>query len=598
MAGLDALFGSDGVVKQLFVWGLLERIIESEFGPLFTALLQDVSANHPLVALPPDIAADLVARNLLPEANGKAEAALGGIDGARFTHLLDRARVRIPPASLAEAVLRSYMTRGAAEAEAKPQGVDAAQLAILADLAGDAPGADQLAAALRRGIIPKAGRGPGAVSYDQGIAETRLHDKWGPVLERLSAALLSPDNAASAVVRHFLPAADGEAVAARSGVDRAMFETLTHLAGDAPGPQQLAEALRRGAIVATGTGPASTSFEQGIAEGRLADKWGPVIEALAKLWPTPVDALDAALKGMVTPAQGRQLYERLGGDLEFYDWLLASQGEGPTPLEATVMANRGFIPWDGVGPDKTSFAQAVHESRYRNKWATAYKDFAKYLPPESTAVTLLSHGAITPSVAAGILAQHGMDAAQITAFLDEAHTEALSDYRGLTVTTVLNAYHAQIVSPADATTILETLHVTPSAVALLLAYVDIQRGFQAVGNAITRTRALFAARKITVDTARQSLVRLQVPSGQIEGIIAAWEVENSITVKVLTETQVIDAWKEGILTDTEASTELQNIGYTPFDAWVLMSTKAKAALPGKPAQGPPPPQAQVIPGTT
>ena len=262
------------------------------------------------------------------------------------------------------------------------------------------------------------------------------------------------------------------------------------------------------------------------------------------------------------------------------------------------MANRKFIPWDGIGPDKTSFAQAVHESRYRDKWAHAYKGFAKYLPPESTLVTLLSHGAITPEVAADQLAQHGMDAATITAFLDEAHTEALSAYRGLTVTTVLAAYHDQLVSASDATVILEALHVTPSAVALLLAYEDIQRGFHAVNNAVTRVRTLFAARKITVGTAQQSLNRLGVPSAQIAPMLAAWEVENSISVKVLTEAQILKSWKIKVFTDAEAATELENIGYTPFDAWALMSNEAGTPLPNKPAQGPAAPQAQVIPGTT
>jgi hypothetical protein len=598
MAGLDSLFGSNGAIKQLFLWGLLERIIEAEFSPLFAAQTQDVNAAHPLIALPASLAAEAVVRGLITHADGVAEAAKAGIDAGRFATIVERVRVRIQPADLAEAVLRSYLTEAEAVAVAKPQGIDAAQLAILKDLAGDAPGPQQLAEALRRGIIPKGGRGAASVSFDQGIAETRLHDKWGPVLERLSAALLSPPDAASAAVRHFLSPAEAEAVAARSGVDKATFTTMRELAGDAPGPQQLAEALRRGAIPATGTGAGSTSFQQGIAEGRLADKWGPVIEALAKLWPTPVDALEAALKGMITPDQGKALYERLGGDLQFYDWLLASQGEGPTPLEATVMANRGFIPWDGIGPDKTSFAQAVHESRFRNKWATAYKDFAKYLPAEGTIVTLLSHGAITPAVAAHNLAEHGMDAAQITAFLDEAHTEALSSYRGETVTMVLAAYHDQLVSAADATTILEALHVTPSAVALMLAYEDIRRGFGAVSNAVTRVRTLFAARKITVDTATQALNRLNIPAAQIQPMIAAWEVENSITVKVLTEAQILDAWKVGALTQAEAATELENIGYTPFDAWVLMSVKDKAPLPNKPPQGPAAPQAQVIPGTT
>src|SRR5260370_23030668 len=102
---------------------MAEKVLEAEFGPLFTALLQDVNARHPLTALPADIIADAVARGLVSEANGKAEAARNGIDAGRFATLLARARVRLQPGELAEAVLRSYMTRGAAEAQAKPQGI-------------------------------------------------------------------------------------------------------------------------------------------------------------------------------------------------------------------------------------------------------------------------------------------------------------------------------------------------------------------------------------------------------------------------------------------------------------------------------------------
>ena len=78
----------------------------------------------------------------------------------------------------------------------------------------------------------------------------------------------------------------------------------------------------------------------------------------------------------------------------------------------------------------------------------------------------------------------------------------------------------------------------------------------------------------------------------------SWSLENSITVKTLTEAQIIAAWEKAVITEAQAMTELGNIGYTPFDAWVLLSTKAGAPLPGMPEQGPPPPQGQVTPGVT
>lgn len=598
MAGIGDLFGRNGILEQLLLWGVVNQVISVAGGPYFAALQQDMAARNPDIVLTPELVAQAAARHFMDAAQARTEGARSGINAGRMNVLLEMAQVRLSPADLAEAVLRSYMTLGEAEAVARPQGIDAGQLAILRDLAGDAPGPQQLAEALRRGIIHAAGRGPDSTSYAQGIAETRLHDKWGPVLAALAQVLLSPPDAASAVVRNFLPIAEAEAIAARSGVSAADFGIMRHLAGDAPAPGQLAEALRRKVIREEGTGPAETSFKQGIAEGRLSDKWEPMIKALAQLWPTPTAALDALLKGQVTHREAVALYEQFGGDPKFFDLLYNTQGEAPTPLELIQMANRGFIPWDGLGVSSVSYAQGFHEGRWRNKWQDVYRQFAVYVPPESTVVTLLSRGAITQTQAARLLAKQGMDAELIQAYLDEAHTEALSDYRGATVTTVLTSYHERVISAADAKIILASLHVTPSAIDLLLAYIDAQRDFAALNNAITRVRTLFAARKITVITARQSLHRLQVPAENVEPMLAAWEVENSISVKVLTEAQIITAWEFGNMTEAEARIELENIGYTPFDAWVLMSNKTKGPLPNRPAQGPAPPQAQVIPGTT
>jgi hypothetical protein len=598
VAGIGDLFGRNGVLEQLLLWGVVAQVVQSMAAPAFTALQQDVYAKAPDLVLTPEIMAEAVSRHLVSEAAAASDAAKSGVDAERFRLLLGIARKRIDPASLAEAVLRSYMTKADAEAQALPQGIGPDNFAILTDLAGDAPGAQQLAEALRRGIIDAHGRGPASTSYDQGIAEGRLHNKWGPVLEQLATVLLSPPDAASAVVRGFLSDRDGAAVAARSGVERGTFETMVHLAGDAPGPQQLAEALRRGLIPYAGGGADPVSFVAGIREGRLADKWTAMIRGLSQIWPTPVDALDALLKGQVSEPEARHLYERFGGDPEFFTLLFDTRGSSPTPLELIAMANRGFIPWNGRGPNVVSFEQGFREGPWKDKWQQPYREFARYIPPESTVVTLLAHGVIGARKAAELLAKQGMDAELIHAYLDEAHTEALSDYRGATVSDVLNSFYAQIISAKDARTILEALHVTPTAVDLLLAYTEIRRGFAAVTNAISRVRSLFAARKITVQTVKSSLHRLGVPAASVDGIVSAWEVENSISVKTLTESQIADAWEFAVMTESEAMTELENIGYTPYDAWVVLSLKAKQALPNKPKPGPAGPQAQVIPGTT
>lgn len=598
MAGIGDLFGRNGVLEQLLLWGVVAQVISTLGSPAFTQLQQDAMQKFPGVVLTPEILATGVARHLVSEASARTDASKSGIDAHRFALLVSMARVRLSPADLAEAVLRDYMSLAEAEAQAKPQGIDAGQLKTLRDLAGDAPAPEQLAAALRRGIIDAHGRGPGSTSFDQGIAETRLHNKWGPVLERLAEAILSPPDAASAVVRGFLSHAAGVHAAALSGVAAAEFETLVHLSGDAPAPGQLAEALRRGLIPDHGTGADAVSFVQGIREGRLANKWTDMIRGLAQIWPTPVDALDALLKGQLSRHDAEALYKRLGGDPQFFQILFDTRGSSPTPLELIQMANRGFIPWHGRGPDVTSFEQGFREGPWKDKWQKPYQEFARYLPPESTIMTLLAHGSITPHKAHELWSQHGMSEEIQNAFADEAHTEALSEYRGATVSMVLESYRAGLLSDKDAHVILAALHVAPAAITLMLTYTRLQRAFGAVNNAISRIRSLFAARKITVATVKSSLHTLGVPAHEIEGIVAAWEVENSISVKVLTESQIIRAWKAQVLSDQDTMTELENIGYTPFDAYVLMSIEVGAPLPNPPKGGPAPPQAQVIPGTT
>lgn len=598
MAGISDLFGRNGVLEQLVLWNLAGQTIGAALNPALTLLQQDVSAKHPVQVIDPATLADLAARGIVTVGHAEGEAARSGIAPARFGQLLELHTVRLSPADLATAVLRSYMSPAEAEAVAKPQGYTPGMLTILSDLAGDAPGPQQLAEALRRGIIPKDGRGPGSVSFVQGIAESRLHNKWAEVLDRLSVALLSPADVASAVVRNFMAKAEAVKIAEQNGLPAAALDVLIHLSGDAPGPQQLAEALRRGLIPPTGTGPGSTSFQQGIAEGRLADKWAPVIRGLAQLWPTPTDALDAALKGQITAAEGRALYERLGGDLEFYPWLLATIGNSPTPLEAAALAARGIIAEHGTGPDVLSYDQAVKESRYRNKWGPAYRRLSEHIPPPSTIVTMLAHRALDEPTAHELLLQNDMAPGLAAAYVAEADYEAISDYRGLTETAVIDMYVAHVVTRAQAVQLLGVLHVSERAAGLLLDYADMRYVIDSINKSVQRIATLFTGRKISAQTATDALSKLGIPATTVDAIIGDWEIQAAANVKILTETQIIDAWYYKVIDQAEAINDLGAVGYTPYDAWVLLSNKAKGPLPNRPPRMAAPPVGAVIPGVT
>jgi hypothetical protein len=598
MADLGDIGGAFAFLESFFLWQVISQVVSTMLSPAFNALQQDALKTHPNMILTPDILARAVVQTFMSKQAAMEEATKSGIDETRFDVLLKLADIRLQPAELAEAVLRSYEELGAAEHEARLQGVTPDRFRILTLLAGDGIGPDQAATARRRGYIDAHGKGPDSTSFDQAIAESRLHNKWGPILFELTKAILSPPDAAQAVVRSFISHAEGAALAALSGVDAEQFRLMVDLAGDAPSPTELAVALRRAIIPYDSHDPSKPGFVQGIEQGRLANKWITMLRELAQEWPTPTDALEARLVGQVTTEESQDLYAKFGGDPTYWQLLFDTRGEAPTPLELGVLANRGAIKWNGLGPKETSFSQGFHEGRWRNKWEDAYRHLAQYRSPEGTITLFLSHGVINDEEAADEYAKLGMDATTIRRYIDEAHLEAYSDYRGATVSIALQAYHDQLINRDQALSILEGFHVTTIAANFMLDYEDAQRAFAAVNNAISRVRTLYAARKITLQTAKNALGEIGIDGTQIEGIVKSWQIENSVSVKVLTQAEITEAFKLDFMTEDEALAELENIGYTPYDAWILLSLKLKALVKGKPKQGPPPLQGQVVPGTT
>lgn len=409
---------------------------------------------------------------------------------------------------------------------------------------------------------------------------------------------LSPADLAQLVVRGYLAAGTAATEAAKSGIGPEWFGHLVNMAGEGPAPGDLAVALRRGLIPEHGTGEASISFDQGMREGHTLDKWTPVFKALAVEWPTPNDALQAVLEGQITPAEGRTLYEKFGGDPAYYQMLYDTRGNAPSPLEAIEMANRGIIPWNGTGADVTSYEQAFLEGPWRNKWQEPYRQLGTYVPPERTVSAMLSAGSITTDQAAKYWRESGMDATTIAAFIHDAQLTATQDTRGLSMSAVLDMYYAQFISKSDAASLLALFHVNQHNSDLLLAYVDMRRSIAAVNTAVSRIQSLFTARKIDAATASGALTKLNIPSATISAIITTWEVEASVSVKTLTEAQIVAAVKHNVITPDEGMAELEAIGYTPYDAWILLSNSAGGPLPNKPSKVVAAPLGAVTPGVT
>lgn len=397
-------------------------------------------------------------------------------------------------------------------------------------------------------------------------------------------AALSPADMADAVIRGIASEEDAAAEAKFSGVSPERFHTLALLAGNAPDPTSLAVGLRRKLISAA-------DYDRGIRQGRLRDEWAGLVQELAVIQPSPEAMLAAYLEGQVDEATARDKYQQLGGDPAYFDILFNTEGQAPSPVEALALANRGIIPWGGSGPAVVSYEQAFLEGPWRNKWLEPFRALGAYLPPPRTVTAMHREGSLSDAQASKLLEQHGLTPELAAAYLSSSTSQKLAKTKNLAEGTVLDLYRDRIIPRAEAAALIVKLGYDAAEAEFILEVEDLRVEARAITAAVTRIGSLFTGHKIDQSTAAGALTALGVdPKGAGE-LIGVWDLERAANVKLPTPAQIEAAFGIGILSQDEAIAELGVMGYSPHDAWLVLSVHNKAALPNEPGASALPPPA-------
>lgn len=396
-------------------------------------------------------------------------------------------------------------------------------------------------------------------------------------------AILSPADAAEAVLRNAWDHGRAAAEAQRSGINGERFDVLAKLAGNAPDPTSLAVALRRGLIDAP-------RYLEGIRQGRLRDEWAETVKALAVQEPTPGDALDALLEGQLPRARAEELYVKFGGDPDHFQWLFDSRGSAPTPVQLADMANRGIIPWGGSGPDAVSFEQGFLEGPWRNKWLAAYRKSAEYFPPPRTITAMYHEGSLDRARALELLGKQGVPPDLAAAYLASGSAQKTAKTRDLAQGMITQLYRDRLVSRANASAFLESLGYDATEAGFILSVEDVAVVQRYLTTAVGRIHTLYVGHKISRATAVSTLAQLDVPSETLNELVGIWDYERAATVRTLTPAEVASAYHYGLVGQEDAQARLVELGYQPRDAWLYLSIHNKGALPGEP------PADQLAPG--
>lgn len=401
---------------------------------------------------------------------------------------------------------------------------------------------------------------------------------------------LAPPDLADMVVRNIIDQATAAGIAKRSGVSETDFGLLVVNTGQAPDLTTLLEGWRRKVLPWAGSGPDAISVEQGIREGHLRDKWIPLIQALGTVPIGVADAVDAVVENQISYADGEKYAYQNGLDTASFKILTNTRGNPPSPTELFDLLHRGVIGMDGTGPDATTVTQGLSESALKDKWIPAFEQLATVLPPPRTVTALQRNGTITPQQAYDYYVKSGLDQYTAQQYVEDASHTKTASTKELAVSDIHQLYDDRAIDSPTAAGYLAALNYTDAEAGLIITIWDLHQSVTQTNLAISRIKALYIARKIDVNAAVSALGALGVPGDQQTTLFVIWDIERENTVRLLSESQIVDAWYYLIMTSEEAISELQALGYTAYDAWVLLSVKVKGPIPGQPAGPPPPPQ--------
>lgn len=418
----------------------------------------------------------------------------------------------------------------------------------------------------------------------------------GPMLSLLTQKInerspiepLSPADLANAVVRSFMEAGPAAAVAAKSGVNAEDFATLVRLSGDALDTTSLIEAYRRKVIPWDSGSPDGVGVLQGIAQGRLATKWAQVVKALGDVPIGVADAVDAVVEGQITRAQGEEIAYQNGISAENFAILYNTRGNPPSPTQLAEMVHRGIIPLRGTGPDVLSFEQGISEGATKDKWIKAYEGLMPVLPPARTITALQRNGTITAAQAGAWYKQLGLPEDIAAAYIKDASHAKTQAARTLAKGDIVKLYGEKLITRTEAATMLGQLGFEAHEAEFELELEDYHNEVAARSSAVSKVRSLFIARRISRTEVVNALGQLGMKAEERDQLLQMWTLERDASLRILTVAEITAAFEYQIMSEETALSALQGMGYTEYDAWVILSIKNKQKLSGEPPGAPSP----------
>jgi len=403
----------------------------------------------------------------------------------------------------------------------------------------------------------------------KGLERLGMDAEFTGHLPNLAEQLLPPALLADAVLRGWMQQAEAEIEAAHQGVTADRFQIMVDETGEPPGLMQLLEAFRRGFID-------SARLAHGIKESRVRDEWLDVVEKLRYVPPAAAEAIEGAVKGHLAYDEAKAKAEIAGLDPAEFDWRYKTTGNPPGAMELLALLNRGAISEDDV-------RGALKQGHLADAYIDTVLLLRRRMIGEGVLLQAQQSGNISTADVLTYLQDLGYNATDSALLAATGSRAKIGADWQLGKTLVMEQYDLGLLSEDAAKAYLLTVGYDAHEADSIIAVADLAKEFAAQRTAVGKIQTLYVNHKMDAVTARAALITLGVPHGQVDQVLAVWTLERESNVRALTPAEIADAVYYQIMPQATGQTLLEGLGYSPYDAWVMLSLRAHTALPNAPA---------------
>lgn len=420
MPSLGDLFGRDSVATQFLLWNVLSQLL----GPLL---------------LPVQVE--------LQKLMYKADPGLP-----------------IPPEAAAEAVARGLMTAGLGQSSAEESGIGGDVFDVLVKNAQNSPALSAVLELHRRGEIPVGGDDPEQVSVRGALTDQGIRAEWHAQMVKLGETWPTSAEVLNAWLEGQIPEHQARDLLAKAGMPDWWVDPAYNSNGQAPTPTQALELLNRGIIPERGTGPASVSYEQSFLEGPWRNKWLAPFLALAEYLPPPRTVTAMYHQGTLTHARAAELLTKQGLAADLVTAYLApaatsqtTHDKGLTKTDLTTAYADGILTRNQAHDALVALTYSSHDANTILDLIDVRTTTAQVTSGVARTRTLFQGGKLSEAEARAVLHKLGLDSTQAH---DAVATWAITHStttKTLTAAEIVAARYYDLIRTSDAIHLLGTL---------------------------------------------------------------------------------------------------------------------------------------------